>query len=233
MVLFPGETQWVLDEFRDQKWVDVFGYQSVTDVTDDALKWTVSGPFAAEWKKEPARPLIPFAPYENGVAAQSGKRFSADDVRHAVYWSLLLAPPAGVSYGAQGVANWDTTVGPKDEQTKAADLPMWRKALFMPAGKQMAHLAKFMNSIDFWTLRPQPKAIASQPGDQSPRRFIAAAGTEANNLSLVYVPEDRTLELFLDCAPALALGRLVQSAHGRKEPRRGGGGRTLLPIPDA
>ena len=106
-----------------------------------------------------------------------------------------MAPPAGVSYGAQGVANWDTTVGPKDEQTKAADLPMWRKALFMPAGKQMAHLAKFMNSMDFWKLRPQPKAVASQPGDQSPRRFIAAAGTEANTLSLVYVPEDRTLEV--------------------------------------
>ena len=205
VILFPGETQWLLDEFRDQKWVDVFGYQSVTDVTEDALKWTVSGPFAAEWKKEPARPLIPFAPYENGVAAQSGKRFSADDVRRAVYWSLLLTPPAGVSYGAQGVVNWDTTVGPKDDQsTKAADLPMWRKALFMPAAKQMSHLAKFMNSMDFWTLRPQPKVVATQPGDQSPRRFIAAASTEANTLSLVYVPEDRTLELRARRAPALA-----------------------------
>ena len=27
VVLFPGDTQWVLDEFRDQKWVDVFGCQ--------------------------------------------------------------------------------------------------------------------------------------------------------------------------------------------------------------
>ena len=178
VVLFTGETQWLLDEFRDQKWVDVFGYQSVTDVTDDALKWTFTGPFAAEWKKEPTRPLIPFAPYENGVAAQSGKRFSSDDVRRAIYWSLLLAPPAGVSYGGQGVVNWDTSVGPGTQQPRAADLPMWRKALFMPAAKQMAYLARFMNSIDFWKLRPEPKAVASQPGKQSPRRFIAAAGTE-------------------------------------------------------
>jgi hypothetical protein len=201
VVLYPGETQWLFDEFRDEKWIDVFGYQSVTDVTDDALKWTWSGPFAAEWKKEPARPLIPFVPFENGVAAHSSKRFGSDDVRRAIYWSLLMTPPAGVSYGAQGVASWDATVGPKDEQTKAADLPLWRKAMFMPAGKQMAHLAKLMNSIDFWTLRPQPKAIATQPGDQSPRRFIAAATNEANTLALVYVPEDRTLELVLDALP--------------------------------
>jgi hypothetical protein len=40
-----------------------------------------------------------------------------------------------------------------------------------------------------------------QPGDQSPRRYIAAAGNEANTLSLVYVPEDRTLELSLDALP--------------------------------
>ena len=201
VILYPGGTQWLFDEFRDEKWIDVFGYQSVADVSDDALKWTLSGPFAAEWKKEPARPLIPFVPYENGFAAQSSKRISSDDVRRAIYWSVLMIPTAGVSYGAQGVANWDPTVGPQHEQTKAADLPMWRKAMFMPAGKQMAYLAKFMNSMDFWTLRPQPKAIATQPGDQSPRRFIAAASNEANTLAIVYVPEDRTLELFLNVLP--------------------------------
>ena len=201
VVLFSGETQWLLDEFRDQKWVDVFGYQSVTDITDDALKWTFTGPPAAEWKKEPIRPLIPVLPYEYGVIAQTGKRFSSDDVRHAAYWSLLLAPPAGVSYGGQGVANWNTKVGPKDEQAKAADLPTWRKALFMPAAKQMSSLASFITSIDYWRVRPEPKAVAAQPGEQSPRRFIAAAGTEAKDFSIVYAPEDRTLDLFLDALP--------------------------------
>jgi hypothetical protein len=203
VVLVPGETQWLLDEFRDQKWVDVFGCQSVTGFTDDALKWAFTGPLAGEWKKEPARPLIAFAPYENGISGQSGKRFSSDDVRHAIYWSLLLSPPAGVSYGGQGVANWDPSVGPKDEQTKAADLELWRKALFMPTAKQMSSLAKVMTSIDFWKLRPDPKAIAAQPGEQSPRRFIAAANTQDNSLSVAYVPEDRTLELFQDAMPHL------------------------------
>jgi len=77
----------------------------VTGFTGDALKWTFAGPLAAEWKKEPARPLIPFVPHEHTVGLQSQKRFSADDVRHAVYWSVLMTAPAGVNYGAQGVAN--------------------------------------------------------------------------------------------------------------------------------
>jgi len=201
VILFPGDTQWVLDEFRDQKWVDAFGFQSVTGVTEDALKWTFTGPFVTEWKKEPTRPVIPFAPCENGLAPESTKRFSADDVRHAVYWSLLLTAPAGISYSAEGVKDWDISVGPGRQPEKAGDIPMWRKCLFMPAGKQMGYLAKFMNSIDFWTLRPAAKAIATQPGDQSPRRFIAAAANETNTLSLIYAPEDRTLEVLLDALP--------------------------------
>jgi hypothetical protein len=234
VVLFPGETQWLFDEFRDQKWVDVFGYQSVTGVTDDALKWAFTGPFAAEWKKEPTRPLIAFAPCENGVVAQSGKRFTSDDVRRAVYWSLLMAPPAGVSYAGQGVADWDTTVGPKDEQTKAPGLPAWRNALFMPAAGQMSHLAQFMSGIDLWKLRPEPKAVASQPGQQFPRRFIAAAGTEANNISIVYVPEDRTLELMLNALPRSPLVDWFNPRTGQKSTAVAvvGGQSCQFPTPD-
>jgi hypothetical protein len=234
VVLFPGETQWVLDEFRGQKWVDVFGFQSITDVTEDALMWTFTGPFAAEWKKEPARPLIPFAPYENGVAAHSTNRFGSDDVRHAVYWSVLMTPPAGVSYGAQGVVNWDLTVEEHPAKTKGADLPLWRKALFLPAGKQMAHLAKFMDSIDFWTLRPQPKAVAKQPGDMSPRRFIAAACNEANSLSVVYVPEDRTVEVMLNVLPQSPSVGWVNPRTGLNNPTVAvvGGNSCQFPTPD-
>jgi hypothetical protein len=198
VIFYPGQTHWLFDEFRQEKWVDAFGYQSVTAITDDALKWTFTGPFATEWKKEPIRPLIPFVPRENGVVGQSGYRFGSDDVRHAAYWSLLLAPPAGISYSGQGVANWDPAVGPKDQQTGVPDLPMWRKALFMPAAKQMLHLSRFINSIDFWKLRPEQKVVATQPGQQAPGQFITAAGTEDHTLSVVYVPLVRTLDLLQD-----------------------------------
>jgi hypothetical protein len=218
VIFYPGETHWLLDTFSDQPWVDAFGYQTVMDLTDDALRWTVTGPFTTQWKSEPARPLIPFAPSENALAPQAARRFTADDTRHAIYWSLLLAPPAGVSYGAQGVVNWDTTIGAKDPQTQMPDLPMWHKALFMPAAKQMSHLATLMNSIEFWRLRPRPKVIATQPGNLAPQRFIAAASTETSDLSILYVPEDRTVEVSLDALPRSPSVVWLNPRTGEKNP---------------
>ena len=86
----------------------------------------------------------------------------------------------------------------------------------MPAAKQMSPLAKFMNSIDFWRLRPEQKAIASQPGQQSPRRFIAAAGTEAKRPLGRLCAGRPQLRIIPGRAPALARGQLVQSAHRRE-----------------
>ena len=67
VLLYPGSTPWLLDEFRDQTWVDVFGYQAITDFTDDALKLTFAGPFTKAWTSQPTRPLVVFMPPENGV----------------------------------------------------------------------------------------------------------------------------------------------------------------------
>src|SRR6185295_4768301 len=75
VVLYCGERHSLLDDFREEKWVNVFGYQAITDMTDNALKTAFSPPFNEEWKREPARPLIAFAPYENGLADQSQHRF--------------------------------------------------------------------------------------------------------------------------------------------------------------
>jgi hypothetical protein len=234
VVLYPGETQWVFDEFRDQAWVDVFGYQSVTDVTEDAVKWAVAGPFAGEWTKEPTRPLITFAPCERGVARQSGKRFTADDVRHAVYWGFLMAPPAGVSYSGQGVVDWDLSFGPGAEGTKATGLPMWRKSLFMPAAKQMSALAKLVNSVDFWKLRPQPKVVALQPGNASPQKFIASASADPNTLSLVYVPEGRSADVVLTALPQSPSAGWLNPRTGESNPAAAvvSGGSCQFPTPD-
>ena len=145
-----------------------------------------------------------------------------------------MTPPAGISYGAQGVVNWDASVEPQAEKGKGADLPLWRKAMFMPAAKQMSNLARFMNSIDFQRLRPDPKAIAKQPGEASPRRFIAAAATEPNTLTIVYVPEDRTLEIGLDALPSSPTVGWLNPRTGQNNPAVAvvGGHSCQFPTPD-
>jgi hypothetical protein len=200
VIVSAGNRQQILDEFRDQSWVDAFAYQALTDQSDEAQKFAVSGPFANEWKKEPARPLIQIVPPENGIARDSKKRFTSDEVRRAVYSSLLLSPPAGITYSAEGVMQWDKTLD--QPAKKKAALPLWHRAMFMPAAKQMAAVSKFVNSIEFWQLRPQPAFVAVQPGNMSLERFIVAAGTEGKDLSVVYVPQERTLEIALEALPA-------------------------------
>jgi hypothetical protein len=188
VLLYTADTPWLLNEFRDQLWIDAFAYGTLTDNSDDAAKWATSGPLSMEWKNSPARPVVAFTPPENGPIEATNKRFSADDVRRAAWWSLLLAPPAGISYSANGVLNWDMTAD-------SSQIPLWRRSLFMPAAKQMIHLSHFMAAPDSWKLRPRLASVASQPGAVSPRSFVAAAATDDNSLTVFYTPQERTLDI--------------------------------------
>jgi len=218
------------DDFRAASWIDAFGFAPVTDFEDKALSSGLTGPFASEWKKEPARPLIVIAPCENG-RSQSTRRFTSDDVRHAIYWDLLMAPPAGITYSAQGLIQWDNA----RKAEISEDLPMWQKCLFLPAAKQMAHLVKFINSTEFWRLRPRPDFVVAQPGNTSPGHYIAAAGTEAKDLSLVYVPEDRTVEILLDALPSAPNVSWLNPRTGESSPAVAvvGTSTCQFPTPDA
>ena len=65
----------------------------------------------------------------------------------------------------------------------------------------MAHLMSFFTSMDYWRLRPAPDVLASQPDKEAARRHIAAARSEGGDLLVVYVPEDRTVEIFQKSLP--------------------------------
>ena len=77
----------------------------------------------------------------------------------------------------------------------------WQKALLLPGAEQVAHLVTFFTNLNFGQLRPLPEAIVNNPGTQAPRKFIAAARSEAKDVTVVYVPEERTLEILLTALP--------------------------------
>jgi hypothetical protein len=185
-----------LEQFRNETWASLRGIQPLTSLGDEALKTA----FAAlgSLKESSPKPLIVSTPMENSL--QDGKRLAADDIRHAVYWSWLMSGAVGLSYAANGVQNWDATKGQPGEP--GAELPMWRKSMFLPGGKQMATLGKFMNSLSGTRLRPDPSLVSGQPGDSPSGQQIVAAGSPAKDLVLVYVPEERSVELNLGGLPA-------------------------------
>lgn len=201
--LHPNGMSWNMKEFQDEMWLDIAGYQSGHGDSDDTLKWIVSGPPATDWTRQPTRPVINLEPpYEGHIAYQSRGRISPEQVRRAIYWSLLVAPTAGVSYGGHGVWGWDNgTTDPTNHPGTGVPLA-WDKALLMPAAEQITHLYNCFNSIPWWTLRPAPELLTNQPGDEDVKRFITAAKSETNDLAVVYTPLDREISLKLDTLKA-------------------------------
>lgn len=204
VILHPQGMHWILDEFRAEGWLDIQGYQSGHGDDDRTLKWIFEGPPATDWKKSPPRPFINLEPpYENHVAYQSKTPISPHTVRRAIYWSLLNAPTAGVTYGGHGVWGWDDgTKPPTDHPNTGIPLP-WRQALVMPGAEQMMHLATFFTAIDYWRLRPAgaSEVLANQPGHEAPRRHIAAARSETGDLVVIYIPEDRSVDVLQTSLP--------------------------------
>jgi hypothetical protein len=132
------------------------------------------------------------------------------------------------------VFNWDSSIEPVEPRTREATLPLWHKSLFLPGAKQLAPLASFVNSNQFWQLRPEPQFVANQPGEQSAHRYICAAGTETKDLALVYIPEDRTLELMFEALPPNPNVSWLNPRTGESSPAVAVvGGRTCqFPTPD-
>lgn len=199
LTLHPYGRDWVLDEFNDEPWLTVMGYQSAHGDDEGHWRWLTEGPPATDWRREPARPIINLEPpYEGHLARHSRTPFTDATVRRATYWSVFAPPPAGVAYGAHGIWSWsDGTEAPMAHKDTGVPLP-WRQALDMPGATSMRRLAELMDSLPWWTLRPSPDLLAHQPGQADARRTVVATRSDDGTLALIYIPAEESVSLRLD-----------------------------------
>lgn len=189
VTLHPQGMQWHFDEFADEDWLDVIIYQSGHGDDAATLAWMQTGPPAQKWNQEPARPVINSEPpYEDHVAYQSRQPHTAYNVRRAVYWSLLNAPTAGVTYGAHGIWSWESEPAVPLNHPGAGLARPWSEAMNFEGSTHMKHAAELFTSIDWWTLEPAPDLIAHQPGTDDPAAFIGAARSSSGDLAILYLP---------------------------------------------
>ena len=146
----PIGMNWPWESFRNENWLDFIVYQSGHGDDADSLRWIHSGPPSEHWQDSPPRPSINLEPpYEEHLGYQSKKPHSDYATRRAIYWSLLNAPTAGVTYGAHGVWSWHTAAGqPPTDHPDTGIAKIWREALSFPGSAQMKHLEEFFTSID-------------------------------------------------------------------------------------
>ncbi len=205
----PTGMNWPWESWRDEKWLTLFGYQSGHGDDAGTLAWIHSGPVSKNWQNKPIRPIINLEPpYEDHVAYQSKKPHTAYNVRRAVYWSLLAAPPAGVTYGGHGLWSWQTDPGktPPDHPSTGV-AKVWNEALELPGSSDMKRMVELFTSLEWWKLRPSQSLLKEQPGQADPTRFVATAATESFDAAVLYLPDGGKVAIDVQ-----RLGRNVKAA---------------------
>ena len=186
----PTGQNWPWANWADESWLNVIGYQSGHGDGDATWKWLHSGPPANTAKHPPGRPVMNLEPpYEGHNGYQSKKPHSDFSTRRATYWSLLVHPPMGVTYGGHGVWSWHTKPGehPTGHQG-SGPAKRWNDALDLPGATQVGYARKFFEAAGFATLRPANDLLAEQPGTTTPANFVACAANADRSTIVAYSP---------------------------------------------
>ena len=185
VVMHPQGMESYFENFKNEKWADIIGYQSGHGDNAETLKWIHSGPISTEARQAPMKPFINLElPYEDHIAYHSKKRHSDYNVRRAAYWSLLNAPTAGVTYGAQGIWSWETTANEPLQFKFTGIAKPWIEAIKMPGSGQMKILYEFLTSVNWWELRPDHSIIETKIFE--PAEQISASRN--SSFAVIYLP---------------------------------------------
>jgi hypothetical protein len=192
--MHPAGQMWVADEFRQEPWFSFNGYQGGHGDSPEYLRWLVEGPPATQWNKEPHHPVINLEPnYEDHMSYHTRTRFNAHAVRRASYWSLLVSPPAGVTYGVHGIWSWELEPNTPMSHLGTGVAKPWQEAMRLPGSTHMKYLKSLFASLEWWKLRPAQNLLAEQPGATDPSKFVAVAKTD--KWLLAYMPVGGEIKL--------------------------------------
>jgi hypothetical protein len=215
VTMHPAGQVWVGPQFRNEPWFSFIGYQGGHGDDDKTFRWLVEGPPAKDWSTAPSMPVVNLEPnYEAHLGYTTKRPHDALAVRRASYWSLLVSPPAGVTYGAHGVWSWESTPAIPMAHLGAGVAPPWREAMALPGSTHMRHLVEFFTSFEWWTLRPSPESLAVQPGDADTSKFIAVARSRDGHTLAAYLPAGGPIALRPAALPTNAVARWFDPRAG-------------------
>jgi hypothetical protein len=239
VTMHPRGWTWSGPEFRNEPWVTFLSWQSGHSDDLTKVRWLPDGDVARDWATPPAKPIINLEPnYEDHPSYDSGLRFTAHEVRRAAYWSLLVAPTAGVTYGHFSLWAWagkGETVGQGIRRQSEYVLEPWWTLLDTPGTRSMTVVRRYFETGNWWNLRPAQELILEQPGDQDVLRFLTAARTGDGSWTVIYAPLGGRIALPADATA----GRSVRwfdprtgSWRGARATDDGGTERAIFNAPD-
>ena len=196
VTMHPRGMQSPWPEYRDEPWVGFFMYQSGHGNDPRKWRWNATQGGAADWKLAPARPVVDGEiNYEGHLDYQTQKPIAEAQVRRAAYYSLLGAPPAGVTYGAHGIWPWIRTPSVPLDHPRTGVAQPWFECLDYPGARQMKALREIFDSVAWWKLRPDRALLAEDSDDPEFRNHIMAALSETGDFALLYLPANDAVKL--------------------------------------
>ena len=202
-------------DLLDEPWLDFVGYQSSHGGSAANLRWlTLKEP--ATWAAGSDKPVVNLEPNYEAHGGRGGREpHGPQHVRRAAWWSVLVAPPAGVGYGHNDVWPWAEEPGPIEGHGSLAATGTWADALNAEGAADMGVLRAFLETGPWTELRPAQDLLAAQSDD--PAAFAAAARTADGAWTVIYTPVGGPARL----TPAAVAGRswaLFDPRTGERSP---------------
>ncbi|MCX2739509.1 DUF4038 domain-containing protein [Pontibacter sp. M82] len=190
--LHPYGSSWIGDEYANEEWLDIVGYQSGHNNDEKTVTWITEGPVVKGWQQLPPKAIINMEPCYEEIFFKIADR----DVRNASYWSLFATPVAGIAYGANGIWSWlrpgETILNHED----ATGTHPWYESINFQGSMQVGYLSAFFQQLEWWRLRPANELLAMQPGIEEPHQFVSLLKAPDYSTILAYIPEKSTARIF-------------------------------------
>lgn len=228
--LHPCGVTWVGDAFAGEPWYKIATIQSGHGSRERDLRFLVDGVYAGAWKRL-RMPFLNLEPnYEDARSYHDGVHLTAYHVRRASYWSLLLAPPAGVTYGIGSIWMWASHEGEiaENHSNSWAGRP-WREDLYTPGAESMTILKEIFEKLPWTELRPAQDLLAAQPGKNDVGSWQAVSATEDRSCVVIYMPNGGPISLRTDALRAGLTLHSVDPATGTWQ--EAGDAATLAELP--
>jgi len=219
VTMHPRGMQFPWPEYKDEPWLDFFMHQSGHGNDARKWEWNATQGNAVAWKLEPPRPVIDGEiNYEAHLDYQTRQPISDAQVRRAAYYSLLAAPPAGVTYGAHGIWPWLRKPEVPLDHPRSGVAPPWFDCLDLPGARQMRVLREVFDSVEWWKLRPDRSLLAEDPADPEFRACLMPARSTSGDFALIYLPGNPSLKLNLSGFARAMTGAWIDPRTGDRRP---------------
>ncbi len=187
--MHPCGVSWVGDIFADEPWYSFVGIQSGHGSDPVSLRFLLNGPYTTRWESI-RKPFVNLEPnYEFAQSYQDRSlHYNACHIRRATWWSLLGAPPAGITYGSNPIWIWPLERYEFAEGHGRWGSGRWTTGLETEGIDHLTVAFELLNGLPWTELLPADHLLASQPGWIEPEHACKAAATPDRSTVVVYTP---------------------------------------------